>query len=985
VIVFMMQRRWYWLGALAAALALAWALRAGFDDRRIRSELAVARSDIEHGRLEPARGRLAKLAASRPGALGGAVDYWLGVSESAVGRSEAALRAFDRVPESFAFDTRGSCLEAQANLERGRLRAAERRLEKAIAWEGPDRERTRTLLIRVYQIEIRFEDVKTLLRARLADTEDPYHTLKELSNLDLGRLPYDGLESALEEAGRLCPGDDRVWLGKARLAIVHGQWDEAAGWLNKCGREDADRAVWKAWLDWARGADKPAEVQEALRRLDGAGGGLSLAERLAVRSWLREQAGDSPAEIQAIESWLRIEPKEPTALDRLATLAQEAGQFDRANELRRRKTEVDRALESYRATLMGGESPRAAADRFALGREAEATGRLVEARALYRWTLAAEPGHGPAGEALARLDRDLAERGKLEAALEQSLRRLVVSRPPARDGQPAVAGARPAFSDDAEAVGLRFVHDNGASPLHQLPEAFSGGVALLDYDGDGWLDVYCVQGGPLSPATPSGPSPAALASSFPGGDRLFHNRRDGTFEDATEVSGIARFPRGHGHGVTVGDYDNDGRPDLFVTRWHSYALYHNRGDGTFEDATQAASLGGDRDWPTSAAFADLDGDGDLDLYVCHYAAWEVDNPRVCRDPARNVYVNCNPLESESRPDHLFRNDSGRFVDVTAAAGIVDRNGRGLGVLAADLDDDGRVDLFVANDLTANFLWRNRGGMRFEEVGHDAGVAGNARGGYQAGMGVACGDLDGDGRIDLAVTNFFGESTTFYRNLGGGVFGDSTVPKGLAEASRRLLGFGIVFFDYDNDGRLDLATANGHIDDYRPNFPYFMPVQLLAGTGHGRLVDVSAKAGKPWNVPRMGRGLAAGDLDNDGRVDLLVLSQNQPLAYFHNRTQTGHFATFHLTGRPSNREGIGAKVSLTAGGRRRVVTREGGGSYQSASDLRIHFGLGDVDHIDEVEVAWPAGRVDRYRDLRADTGYTLKEGAGEAAPLTGYPR
>ena len=200
-----------------------------------------------------------------------------------------------------------------------------------------------------------------------------------------------------------------------------------------------------------------------------------------------------------------------------------------------------------------------------------------------------------------------------------------------------------------------FVHDNGASPLHQLPEAFSGGVALLDYDGDGWLDVYCVQGGAFSPAAPSGPSSAALASSSPDGDRLFHNRRNGTFEDATDVSGIARFPRGHGHGVTVGDYDNDGRPDLFVTRWRSYALYHNRGDGTFEDATQAVGLGGDRDWPTSAAFADLDGDGDLDLYVCHYAAWDVDNPRICRDPSRNVYVNCNPLESESRPDHLFRN------------------------------------------------------------------------------------------------------------------------------------------------------------------------------------------------------------------------------------------------------------------------------------------------------------------------------------------
>ncbi len=308
-------------------------------------------------------------------------------------------------------------------------------------------------------------------------------------------------------------------------------------------------------------------------------------------------------------------------------------------------------------------------------------------------------------------------------------------------------GPIPRFEDRATASGLAdFIQDNGASPIHQLPEMASGGVGLLDYDGDGWLDVYCVQGGVFPPGRTSSES----------GDRLYRNRGDGTFADVTRPSGIGGMRGGYGNGVAVGDYDNDGRPDLFVTRWRSYALYHNRGDGTFDDVTEKAGLGGDRDWPTSSAFADLDGDGDLDLYVCHYGTWDPANPLICKDPSGTIVLTCDPRRIASVPDHAFRNERGRFVDVTAASGIVDRDGRGFGVVAADLDDDGRIDLFVANDSTANFLFRNLGGFRFEEVGHEAGVAANAGGGYQAGMGVACGDLDGDGRLDLAVTNFYGE-------------------------------------------------------------------------------------------------------------------------------------------------------------------------------------------------------------------------------------
>jgi hypothetical protein len=511
-----------------------------------------------------------------------------------------------------------------------------------------------------------------------------------------------------------------------------------------------------------------------------------------------------------------------------------------------------------------------------------------------------------------------------------------------------------------------------------LPETMSGGVGLLDFNGDGWLDVYVVQGGPFPPRAGS-----AAAATLPG-DRLFANRGDGTFRDVTAASGIAGFPPGYGHGVTVGDYDNDGDPDLFLTRWRSYVLYRNNGTGTFTDVTVAAGLGGDRGWPTSAAFADLDNDGDLDLYVCHYLLFAPEHPLLCPDE-KGGYRYCEPSKFPAEHDHLFRNDHGRFVDVTAEAGIVDPIGRGLGVVAADLDDDGRIDLFVANDGMGNYLFRNLGGLRFEEVSHFAGVAGNAGGGYQASMGIACGDLDGDSRPDLVVTNFFNESSTLYQNLGRCLFGDRTAASGLGPVTRYYLGFGTAFLDYNNDGRLDLLTANGNVNDERPYNFYAMPAQLLAGREGGRLRDISAGCGPPWGVLRIGRGLAAGDLDNDGRVDAVILSQNEPLAYFHNRAPGGHFVTLRVEGTVSNRDGVGAVVVVTCGGRRQVAQRFGGGSYQSACDLRLHFGLGPATRVETLEVRWPSGRTDRFRDLAVDRGYLLREGDAAPKPLAGFGR
>ncbi len=568
----------------------------------------------------------------------------------------------------------------------------------------------------------------------------------------------------------------------------------------------------------------------------------------------------------------------------------------------------------YQALLKGD----SIGDPAELARLAETLGRRIEATgwALVRDQKTGKPG--PSRPALVPSDEmrtsNGSHSGQALAQLCGDLRRDTPKGPTDRS-----QGVVPRFADEAESAGLHFVHDNGATPFKRLPETMSGGVGLLDYDCDGWLDVFAVQGGPFPPPE----NPPCL-------DRLYRNRGDGSFEDVTERAGINRVAGGYGHGVAVGDYDNDGHPDLFVTRWRSYALLRNRGDGTFEDVTARAGLGGDRDWPTSAAWADLDADGDLDLYVCHYLVFDVKSQSVCADAKSAVSHYCSPRKFTALPDHVFRNDGGRFVDVTGAAGFVDPDGRGLGVVAADLDDDNRIDLYVANDMSANYLFRNLGGFHFKETAFPAGAAVNSSGGFQSGMGIACGDLDGDGRPDLAVTNYYGESTTLFHNLGRGLFADETTTMGLAAPTRQLLGFGVAFLNANNDGWLDMISANGHVSNHEPAFPWKMPIQLLMGAAGGRLTDVSARAGDPFSPLHLGRGLASGDLDNDGRIDTVVQSQNEPLVYLHNQTvDSGNWLTLRLEGMRSNRDGVGAKVMVEAGGRRRFQQRLGGGSYQSA--------------------------------------------------------
>lgn len=978
--------KWLWLGAtLLVVSALGLSFWWNLQSQQRQQALARIDQQMSRGLWDQAQSSLLRLKAS--GADPGELDYRLGVCQAALNQPEKAVETLGRVPDDAPSAPDAKLTRAQLAFELGRYALAESLLPSLADQPGELGQEANRLLRQILLYTGRTDALVHRLETRWRLADDPSgQLLRTHWLLKAQAFPVQAVRQALHQAHRQAPRDDRVWLGLANLASRSGDLDTAEHWLSRClERRPDDPAVWKAQLLWALAAGQLDSVLQALPHLPASA--FSSDEQLRLRAQIAALQGDQAAESKALDALLDQAPSDTWALERAADLATKSHDRDRLAQLRRRKGEIDRLTDQYR-TLMGddrtpSDSRKQAESLEALARSAEALGLRFEARGW--WSLAANrPGRfsETALNALRRLDPQPSpsQSEKPRKTLAELLADLVPSSPePGSSTVTATAdpsrGPVPSFSDDARSAGLAFVYDSDPTPLQRLPETMGGGVGLIDYDQDGWLDVYAVQGGPFPPgeSTPNG------------GDRLFRNLGDGTFEDVSGKTGIAAMPRGYGHGVSVADYDNDGWPDLFITRWRSYALYRNLGDGTFQDVTESVGLAGSRDWPTSSAFADLDNDGDLDLYVCHYLKWDPETSKPCphpSDPNRNTY--CVPRPFEAEPDHLFRNDNGHFIDVTDQAGIIDLDGRGLGVLAADLDLDGALDLYVANDMTANFFFRNLGNLTFEEQGLLSGVGANAQGGYQAGMGVACGDLNADGLPDLAVTNFYAESTTFYRNLGGGLFSDLSDAIGLTGQTRFLLGFGIAFLDANNDGWLDLATANGHVNDLRPATPYAMPAQLLLGDSLGHLTDVSSQAGTPWLVNRVGRGLASGDLDNDNRVDLLILSQNQPLAFFHNTsTHSGHALTLALQGTRSNRDAVGARVILSSNGRRQYAQKIGGGSFLSASDPRLHFGLADAQSVDLLEIHWPSGAVDRIHNLPADSAYLIVEGQSQPRPLTGW--
>jgi enediyne biosynthesis protein E4 len=460
--------------------------------------------------------------------------------------------------------------------------------------------------------------------------------------------------------------------------------------------------------------------------------------------------------------------------------------------------------------------------------------------------------------------------------------------------------------------------------------------------------------------------------------RLYHNRGNGTFEDVTERSGIQHLA--YGMGACAGDYDGDGRPDLYITNYGPNALYHNRGGGVFEDVTAAAHVGDPR-WSTGCAFADLDGDGDLDLWVVNYVDADRAHSPFCGDARRGLRFYCHPLKYDPLSSTVYRNDGGGvFTDVSAASGVGALKSNGLGIVIGDYDDDGRPDVFVANDTMPNFLFHNAGGLRFTETGLASGIALASDGRARAGMGIDTGDYDGDGRLDLVVTNLDFEMHTLDRGLQRGLFGYATIESGIGFPTLPFVGFGVAFLDFDNDGQLDIAIANGHILDNAPQFragsTYLQRKLLFRNTTLRRFEEVGRTSGPAFAVEKVGRGLAVGDIDNDGDLDVLVTNNGQDAELLRNDGgNRGNSLLVQLRGAGSNIQAIGARIRLTAGSRTQMRDVKAGSSYLSQNDLRAHFGLGAAARADRIEVRWPSGRTEVVMGVAANQIVTIEEGRG----------
>jgi enediyne biosynthesis protein E4 len=535
---------------------------------------------------------------------------------------------------------------------------------------------------------------------------------------------------------------------------------------------------------------------------------------------------------------------------------------------------------------------------------------------------------------------------------------------------PAVA-ASPLFEEVAPAAsGITWKHDNAMSANRYLPETMGPGVAFFDFDNDGWLDIFMVNSGAsdfFSPATPLK-------------NALLKNNRNGTFTDVTDKAGVAGGKE-FGMGCAIADYDNDGYQDILVTAYGRCTLYHNNGNGTFTDVTEKAGLGAPG-WTTSAVWFDYDNDGKLDLFLCSFVQFSPKSDVFCGDNKLGKRFYCIPRVFKPTPSLLFHNNGdGTFKEVSEGTHIARAMGKALGVVATDINNDGLMDLFVANDTVQNFLFANRGKGKWEEIGLAAEVGFSANGTPRSGMGVDAADLNGDGRQDLFVANVDQEMFSLYRNDGNEFFSDVANFHGVAQATRLLSGWGLKFFDYDNDGLIDLFLANGHPDDmiesYSQQVRYKEPLVLFHNDGK-KLSNVTGEAGPAFQKMYPARGLAVGDYNNDGRLDVLIGNNGEaPVLLKNNAGEGHHWVGLKLQGTSCNRDAIGATITWSSGDASRSRYKTSGGSYLSSHDMREVLGLGTATKVDWIEIKWPqpSGRVERFTDVPIDRYITVVEGKG----------
>jgi len=525
------------------------------------------------------------------------------------------------------------------------------------------------------------------------------------------------------------------------------------------------------------------------------------------------------------------------------------------------------------------------------------------------------------------------------------------------------------FRDIARQAGLSFLHVSGSAEKKYLLEAMSGGVAWIDYNKDAWPDLYLINGGRWEDLATRKRSVS---------NALYRNNRDRTFTNVTQEAGLQG--NGWGMGVAVGDYNNDGWPDLYICNYGPNILYRNNGNGTFSDVTDKSDVGG-LHWSSSAAFADYDQDGWLDLYVTNYVKFDWQNPPAPECQYREIEVFCGPKGMTPESDILYRNNgNGTFSDVTERAGMKVTPSYGLGALWCDFDNDAGLDLYVANDSMPNFMFQNQGSGRFLEIGLLSGTSLNEDGKEQAGMGVASGDYDRDGLLDLFVTNFSDDSNTLYRNLGRGQFRDVSYAADITLPSWRFLGWGKAFFDFDHDGWEDLFVANGHIypqvDRFRMDVTYLQPKLFFRNLANGRFREISGELGGSLRQPSSSRGAAIADFDNDGDLDLALnnLDASPSLLQNDGASDQGHWLLLSLegTGR-SSRNAIGARVTLETDSGRQIREVQGSSSYQATNDFRLHFGLSRSTSVKSLDVRWPDGMVERFQSVAANRAYSLVQG------------